>query len=487
MSISFLEAIVSLKKALRCRKLTEFAEVYRRMFAKCLRTIFANKAALLIRHGIEEKILSLMVRTKFYLDTRKAAVTNDVNPLRINISQARKTAALPLDIQLSTHQWDPKAEKVQNHPQAMLLNKIIAQKKVAVDGIILKLQDEGSLATMSAVEIRDYVADALAPSNEKPKENKPKEDPNTFLKWFDRFTSRKDGRTKQIYEATRRRLQVWLGEAKLAKVKFEDLKVAWLEDFEDLLAMTSKPNSIAIHLRNIRAVVNYAIDNEVTTYYSFRRFKIKNAATRKRIFDPATLRRIFNHQCAEEWPQKYLDFFKLSFMLIGINVVDLCGLEKMSQGRVEYLRAKTHRPYSIKVESEAREIIDRYAGENRLVNFAENYANYRHFYNNLCKGLKAIKEQLGLPELTSYWARHSWATVAASLDIPFETIAAALGHGGNTVTDIYIEFDMRKVDEANRKVLDYVLYGGTKSEAPAKKKRGRPRKNATPEADKEAA
>ena len=110
-----------------------------------------------------------MVRTKFYLDTRKAAVNNDVNTLRINISQDRKTAALPLDIQLSTHQWDPKAEKVQNHPQAMLLNKIIAQKKVAVDGIILKLQDEGSLATMSAVEIRDYVADALAPANEKPK------------------------------------------------------------------------------------------------------------------------------------------------------------------------------------------------------------------------------------------------------------------------------------------------------------------------------
>ena len=440
-----------------------------------------------IRHGIEEKFLSLMVRTKFYLDTRKAAVTNDVNPLRINISQARKTAALPLDIQLSTRQWDPKAEKVQNHPQTMLLNKLIAQKKVAVDGIILKLQDEGSLVTMSAVEIRDYVAAALAPADEKPKEKKPKEDPNTFIKWFDRFTSRKDGRTKQIYEATRRRLQVWLGDAKLAKVKFEDLKVAWLEDFEDFLAMTSKPNSIAIHLRNIRAVVNYAIDNEVTTYYSFRRFKIKNEATRKRNFDPATLRRIFNHQCAEEWQQKYLDFFKLSFMLIGINVVDLCGLEKMSQGRVEYLRAKTHRPYSIKVESEAREIIDRYAGENRLVNFAENYANYRHFYNNLCKGLKAVKEQLGLPELTSYWARHSWATIAASLDVPFETIAAALGHGGNTVTDIYIEFDMRKVDEANRKVLDYVLYGALPA-APAKKKRGRPRKEATPEvAGEEAA
>ena len=58
-------------------------------------------------------------------------------------------------------------------------------------------------------------------------------------------------------------------------------------------------------------------------------------------------------------------------------------------------------------------------------------------------------------------SRHSWATIAAYLDIPKDTIAAALGHGGHTVTDIYIEFDMRKVDEANRKVLDYVLYDKT--------------------------
>ena len=63
------------------------------------------------------------------------------------------------------------------------------------------------------------------------------------------------------------------------------------------------------------------------------------------------------------------------------------------------------------------------------------------------------------PSLSSYWARHTWATIAASLDIPKETIAAALGHGGNTVTDIYIDFDRRKVDEANRRVLDWVLYG----------------------------
>lgn len=69
-----------------------------------------------------------------------------------------------------------------------------------------------------------------------------------------------------------------------------------------------------------------------------------------------------------------------------------------------------------------------------------------------------IQRTSAFPGLSIYWARHTWATIASELDIPKETIAAALGHGGNTVTDIYIDFDQRKIDEANRKVLDWVLY-----------------------------
>lgn len=54
--------------------------------------------------------------------------------------------------------------------------------------------------------------------------------------------------------------------------------------------------------------------------------------------------------------------------------------------------------------------------------------------------------------------RHTWATIAAGLDIPKETIAAALGHSiGNPTTSIYIDFNQAKVDEANRRVLDFVF------------------------------
>lgn len=57
-----------------------------------------------------------------------------------------------------------------------------------------------------------------------------------------------------------------------------------------------------------------------------------------------------------------------------------------------------------------------------------------------------------------YIFRHSWATLAAELDIPKETISAGLGHEiGSDVTSIYIKFDQKKVDDANRRVIDYVF------------------------------
>jgi integrase len=61
------------------------------------------------------------------------------------------------------------------------------------------------------------------------------------------------------------------------------------------------------------------------------------------------------------------------------------------------------------------------------------------------------------PSISSYWSRHTWATIAAEIDIPIEVISHALGHKvGSDVTAIYVKFNRMKVDEANRKVIDYV-------------------------------
>ena len=102
-------------------------------------------------------------------------------------------------------------------------------------------------------------------------------------------------------------------------------------------------NSRSIHMRNLRAVFNYAIDNEITDNYPFRRFKIKSEVTRNRDLSVETLREIMKMEDLEEWEVKYRDFFMLTFMLIGINVIDLCNLKEIRNGRIEYIRAKTHK------------------------------------------------------------------------------------------------------------------------------------------------
>ena len=79
-------------------------------------------------------------------------------------------------------------------------------------------------------------------------------------------------------------------------------------------------------------------------------------------------------------------------------------------------------------------------------------------YKRVGRGGKKVRQPL-FPKISTYWARHTWATIAASLDISRDVIAHGLGHGNNTVTDIYIDFDQSKVDDANRKVIDWVLYG----------------------------
>lgn len=403
--------------------------------------------------------------TKFYLD-RRSPKKDGTLPLKLRISKGHENAMLNLGIDLKEAQWDETACKVTGVPNRNALNTYIATRKVEVDSIILSLVEKGRYASMSARQIKEYVSYSLKMSEE-PDKGKT----GNFLPEFEKCISMKaKPRTKEIYEATLFKIKAF--DARIELLDFEDITKEWLLKFDEHMAKTSpSKNARNIHLRNIRSVFNEAIDEEITHFYPFRKFKIREQETPKRSLTVEQLRELFSYP-VEGFMQKYLDMFKLIFCLIGINTVDLLALtpKNVKEGRIMYNRAKTGRLYDIKLEPEAEEIIERYKGENHLLMFLDNYTNYRDFARRINKNLKRIGDtKIGkqgkktispiFPQISTYWARHSWATIAASLDIPKETIAAALGHGGNSVTDIYIKFDQRKVDEANRRVLDWVLYG----------------------------
>ena len=408
-----------------------------------------------------------MATTKLYLDQR-GVVGGNPAPLKIALTKNGKTALLPLNVRLLPTQWDKTKCRVINHPQRQMLNNFLQKRLIDVNSTLEDMTERGELARLTATEIKNVLASKFGGSRDE------KDAADKFLARFKKFgESRKKLRTRQLYAATAKRIEAFTPSARL--LRFEDITPAWLADFDAYLAKTSPArNARNIHLRNIRAVVNDAIDDGITDYYAFRRFKIIADPTRSRAYDVDTLRRLFTYP-VEPWQAIYVDLFKLIFMLIGINAVDLFNATALDGDRLNYIRSKTSRPYSIKVEPEAMEIIRRLAGKRKLLAIAERHKHAKSFLQQINRGLQSIGtfhrerrmdrgrmrdvlvRDSAFEGITTYWARHSWATIAAALDIPKETIAAALGHGGNTVTDIYINYDRKKIDEANRRVIDHVL------------------------------
>lgn len=390
-----------------------------------------------------------MITTKFIVREDKN------NSLRLRITAGRQKCELALGFNIDkptlSNILSPAPAKNNLHLAQML---DVLQAKV--DSIRAEYVIKGVEPTLA--EFKERILTEVI--------NKPTKPKGCFVDIFEEFADNHKESTKELYYYSLRRIEQF--DKYIATRSIDEIGIPWLTRFESWLAQTNSKNARNILLRNIRAVFNYALDCEYTTNYPFRRFKIRPEATRKRAMTVEQLRSLAVYP-VEDYQVFYRDMFVLMFCLIGINVVDLYSLGGIVDGRVEYRRAKTHRLYSIKVEPEAQAIIDKYHGTKNLLCISDRWTTHSQFGKQMNKALKRMGEmqRVGrggkkvfepiVPGLTTYWARHTWATIAASLDIPKETIAHALGHGNDTVTDIYIDFDKRKVDEANRKVLDYVF------------------------------
>ena len=391
-----------------------------------------------------------MVTLRIILDKRRHSDDEECQ-LKLRITQNRKSVYISLGFALRQSNFNEDTLKVSGVHNAKELTSLIEQRLIAARLLIIKMSNSGSLDSLSAEEIKHKIEVEFGMVEEEETNNIGVTDFNSFF--TAQIEKKKAKQTKALYLQTLKEIDRFTHNSTL---KFEDITKAWLEQFDSFLSIKSPSmNARAIHLRNIRAVFNAAIDDELTSNYPFRRFKIKTETTRKRSLTAETIREIAFRKIDNENVAYARDMFILSFCLIGINTIDLYNLKSIdSEGRISYKRAKTNRAYDIKVEHEALEIINRHRGTHTLVDLADRWkANYRHFTEKADTWLKELHSDISM-----YWARHSWATIAAEIDIPFETISAALGHSmGNKVTAIYIDFNRKKIDEANKKVIDYVF------------------------------
>jgi integrase len=263
---------------------------------------------------------------------------------------------------------------------------------------------------------------------------------------------------RDTYKITKSLLTNHLGHT---SIPLEMITPDWLEKSELTLKKASlSPNYIGIHMRNIRTCFNEAITSGVIdlSAYPFRKYKIPKAKTHKRNLTPEEIAKIARLELKDSWAAWARDIYMLSFYLIGINMVDLFKLNSIEDGRVYYIRSKGKKDYSIKVHPEAKAIIDRYPGKKNLLEVLDKYKDYRAATKQVNTKLRdIIAKTLNINKsITTYTARHSWATIASKIGVSRDTIRYALGHSLSTVTDIYIDYDLEAVDQANRAVIDYV-------------------------------
>lgn len=422
-----------------------------------------------------------MVNNRLYFDTRRTK-GKGYGFLRMVISKRKEKSMLSFDIKLNLNQWD--GHQVVNHPNARTLNSVIKMKLGAIERILIDMTALGKLTGKTAKEIVYLLEEELKPDKieaRKAAERKKVLAVNGLSARFQHFINLKTNPgTKQLYADTFNKINAFCKStgSDMEMLSLDDINNSWLIAFEQFCLLTERQNTASRHLRDIRAVLNDAIDDGVTSNYPFRKFKVKKQETKDKSFTSDELRRLFAFKSDVPGERESIDIFKLMFCLIGINSVDLAYCVKPTKGRIEYIRRKTGKLYNIKLEPEALDIIKRYQGKDRLLNLLDRVPNFKTYYRRMEKNLKKVgmvqvpgKKSEGcalLPCISSGSARTSWATIAQEeLDIPRDVIAAALGHHTVDVTSTYLRTEWRKkVDEANRKVLDWVFYKkkGIKSE-----------------------
>lgn len=327
-----------------------------------------------------------------------------------------------------------------------LINNRVSNKDELYKSKNKKLTKILSLANITALEENDInrVKEILDEAF-----GKKKKEPKVFIDYMAEYMSmKKHLRTAKLYQSTINKIEKYD-----KRVKTDDIDRKWLVGFEEYCKKDMSINGYSVYMRNIRTVFNWLLSEGKTDKYPFKAYKIKTEKTLHRALDIEKLRRLKEYNC-EHHLEKYRDVFMLMVYLIGINPKDLLHLkeENIIDGRIVYHRYKTRVLYGIKIEPEAEEIIERYRGNKWLLRFLDTSNDYLTFVRNMSRGLK----KMGF-DISSYWARHTWASIAFEIGISKDVISLALGHSnGVKVTDIYIKYDWTKVDEANRKVIDYI-------------------------------
>lgn len=259
---------------------------------------------------------------------------------------------------------------------------------------------------------------------------------------------------------------------------FNEITPEWLKGFEiHLRKRKCSWNTVSTYMRILRAVYNRTVDNNEAEYIPrlFRYVYTGTRAEHQRALETGDVKKIFAGLIllsgVNPAMQRARHFFILMFLMRGIPFVDLAYLRKsdLHGNVITYRRRKTGRPLSVTLTNEAMRIVRMYMNQNvhspYLFSFLrspegtmEAYREYQLALRSFNRQLLILGEFLGIPNrLSSYTARHTWATTAYYCEVHPGIISQAMGHSSITVTETYLKpFQNKKIDEANKLIIDFI-------------------------------
>jgi integrase len=279
----------------------------------------------------------------------------------------------------------------------------------------------------------------------------------------------RDG-TAHVYRSTLNRLRSFMEERDMT---FHQLTSEWLMNFEKrLLADQLTWNTISTYMRTLRSVYNQAVDCDAAPYIPRLFNKVYTGVEDrvKRAVRPETMRKLMMGSSTLDSQQAFSrDIFVLLFLFRGMSFVDLAYLRRCDlQGNViSYRRHKTGRKLTVAVEKEAMEIIRRNENTDPESPFLfpiikrpgrEEYKQYSNMLRMLNYRLLQITRTLKLKEhISTYAARHTWATTAIRQNFNPSLICDAMGHSSVKVTETYFKsFRDEDINKMNRKVVSFI-------------------------------
>ena len=251
-------------------------------------------------------------------------------------------------------------------------------------------------------------------------------------------------------------------------LKLEHLDSVLIEDYQTFLKISGlTPNSISFYLRILRAVYNRAVERGFTKdQHPFKSVFTGMEKTRKRAIRITELKQIKSLDLRDNPSLNFArDIFLFLFYCRGMSFIDAAYLKKsdIRNGVLTYRRHKTGQRIDVKIIHQIGDFIERYSSSSTglllpIITQPDNNERrqYESALRKINRNLKIIGEKASLSiPLTTYVARHSWATLASTKGIPINIISDALGHESIATTQIYLaSIDSSIIDQANEIVLN---------------------------------